>query len=75
MSEARSTRGFQFHDLGIGAVMKSYRLRVPPYQREYAWTDEEVKQLYTDLANAKLDSKDYFLEYHRNDHNRGSKSP
>jgi uncharacterized protein with ParB-like and HNH nuclease domain len=57
----RSTRGFQFHDLGIGAVMKSYRLRVPPYQREYAWTDEEVKQLYTDLANAKLDSKDYFL--------------
>lgn len=42
-------------------MLKGNRLRVPPYQREYAWTDEEVKQLYEDLTNAKLEQKDYFL--------------
>ena len=61
MSDARSTKGFELQSLGIAGVLKSYRLRVPPYQREYAWTDEEVRQLYEDLSNAKLENKDYFL--------------
>jgi hypothetical protein len=61
MSEARSAKGFEFQSLGIGAVLKGQRLKVPPYQREYAWTHEEVRQLYEDLTNAKLDGKDYFL--------------
>ena len=61
MSEVRSTKGFEFQSLGIGAVLKAHRLKVPPYQREYAWTDEEVRQLYEDLTNAKLEGKDYFL--------------
>jgi len=61
MSDVRSAKGFEFSSLGIGAVLKSHRLRVPPYQREYAWTHEEVRQLYEDLTNAKLEGKDYFL--------------
>jgi uncharacterized protein with ParB-like and HNH nuclease domain len=61
MSEARSAKGFEFQSLGIGAVLKSHRLRVPPYQREYAWTHEEVRQLHEDRTNAKLEGKDYFL--------------
>jgi hypothetical protein len=61
MSDARPTKGFELQSLGIAGVLKSYRLRVPAYQREYAWTDDEVRQLYEDLANAKLENKDYFL--------------
>ncbi len=61
MSENRSTKGFEFLSLGIGAVLKAHRLRVPPYQREYAWTYEEARQLFEDLTNAKLENKDYFL--------------
>lgn len=61
MSDTHSAKGFEIHSLGIAAILKGNRLKVPPYQREYAWTDEEVKQLYEDLNNAKLDNKDYFL--------------
>ena len=37
-------------------------IRVPPFQRSYSWTDEEVKQLWSDLTEA-IDSKqaEYFL--------------
>jgi len=53
----------EFQELGIGGVLRSYRLRVPPNQREYAWTDREVTTLFTDLAKAIADerSPDYFL--------------
>src|SRR5207253_3651820 len=30
-------------------------------QRDYAWTDRQVTQLFQDLAKAKADSADYFL--------------
>ena len=37
-------------------------IQVPPFQRSYAWTDEEVRQLWTDITEA-MDSKqaEYFL--------------
>jgi hypothetical protein len=38
--------------LGIAKVLQQYRLRVPPYQRPYAWRDEHVNQLFDDLADA-----------------------
>ena len=41
-----------FEQLGLGAVLKRYRLLVPPNQREYAWTEKEVKKLLQDLSLA-----------------------
>lgn len=53
--------GYKFIPGGIGSIFKSFRLRVPPYQREYAWEIEQVQQLYEDLSRAKSELSDYFL--------------
>lgn len=49
--------------LPIGEFMSSANaLRVPMFQRNYAWTDEEVKQLWLDITEA-IDNNEseYFL--------------
>ena len=49
---------------GIARVLANHRLRVPPYQRQYAWKDEHVSTLFDDWADAyKLKSKHkhYFM--------------
>jgi uncharacterized protein with ParB-like and HNH nuclease domain len=48
---------------GIAKVLQQYRLRVPPYQRAYAWRDEHVKQLFDDWGDAYTadKTKHYFL--------------
>ena len=53
----------EFHETGIGGILRQYRLRVPPNQREYAWTEKEVTTLFTDLAKAVSNERsgDYFL--------------
>ena len=51
-----------FEQLGLGSVLKQNRLIVPPNQREYAWTDREVSQLFQDFAKAITDNEPgYFL--------------
>jgi hypothetical protein len=47
--------------MGLGTVLKQNTLVVPPNQREYAWADPEVQQLFQDFARAIADGKDYFL--------------
>jgi hypothetical protein len=48
--------------IGIGALLKQYRLLVPPNQREYSWTDKQVGKLLEDLAKALSDEEpEYFL--------------
>ena len=60
MSDTQSQIAFQ--QLGLGSVLKQYRLKVPPNQREYAWTDREVMQLCRDFAKAIADGEPgYFL--------------
>ncbi len=60
MSDTQSQIAFQ--QLGLGNVLKQYRLTVPPNQREYAWTDREVMQLCRDFAKAIADGEPgYFL--------------
>ena len=54
------------HDLdaspsGISKLIKDSQLRVPPHQRDYSWTLEEVSQLLTDVNTAFEKGKDYFL--------------
>lgn len=49
---------------GIARVLQLHHLRVPPYQRPYAWRDEHVKTLFDDWSDAyKIKSKQqhYFL--------------
>ncbi len=53
--------GFSFESKGIGSVLKDDTLIVPPHQRDYAWSKEEVLQLLTDLAAARSKRADYFL--------------
>jgi Protein of unknown function DUF262/Protein of unknown function (DUF1524) len=50
-----------FDQAGLGSVLKQNKLVVPPNQRDYAWTEKEVKQLFRDLAKAQNENADYFL--------------
>ncbi len=50
-----------FEQAGIGSLLRHNLLRVPPNQREYAWTEREVGQLFTDIARAVDANTDYFL--------------
>lgn len=59
MAEAKGQIAFE--ELGLGSLLKRYRLRVPSNQREYAWTDREVTDLLQDYALAINDGKSYFL--------------
>jgi len=48
--------------MGIGGILKAYRLIVPANQREYAWTETQVTTLFRDLAKAISDNEsEYFL--------------
>jgi hypothetical protein len=52
----------EFDVLGIATVLKRYRLSVPPNQREYAWTEDQVTDLLQDLQAAMRSNKGaYFL--------------
>ncbi len=61
MAEPSGQIGFE--ELGIGGVLRRYRLEVPPNQREYSWTDKEVSKLFQDLMWAVSDEQSafYFL--------------
>lgn len=52
---------FSFDDIGIAKIFTDYSLSIPPHQRDYAWTDEEVDQLFSDLEAASRASSEYFL--------------
>src|SRR5205085_6574221 len=46
----------------LGNVLKQNQLVVPPNQREYAWTEYQVIQLFQDFAKAIADNETgYFL--------------
>lgn len=60
MSEAQNQIGFD--QLGLGGILRSYQLVVPPNQREYAWGEREVLNLFQDFAKAISDNDaSYFL--------------
>lgn len=59
MPESRG--GMELTELGLGGVLKLFRLRVPPNQREYSWREVHVQQLFDDLARAVMENADYFL--------------
>lgn len=52
---------FSFDDIGIAKIFVDHRLSIPPHQRDYAWTKEEVGQLFSDLEAAYRGGSEYFL--------------
>jgi hypothetical protein len=51
-----------FSTHGIGEVIIRNRLRVPPHQREYSWTEKQVTDLFQDIGAAIARNKPaYFL--------------
>ena len=58
---AESKNQITFDQAGLGSILRQHQLAVPPNQREYAWTDREVTQLFQDFAKAIADGQDYFL--------------
>lgn len=47
---------------GIGKLIMDNRFAVPNHQRDYSWTDDEVRQLFDDIETAlEKDSSVYFL--------------
>ncbi|MDP2260783.1 MAG: DUF262 domain-containing HNH endonuclease family protein [Caulobacter sp.] len=60
MSEAHNQIGFD--QLGLGGILRQYQLIVPANQREYAWGEREVQNLFQDFAKAINDNDpSYFL--------------
>jgi len=49
---AESVGGIDYGLSGLGELLRGFRLRVPKYQRNYAWDDEHVFDLLDDLAGA-----------------------
>lgn len=43
---------FRFSQLGLASILKQGRLSVPPNQRNYSWTKEEVTTLLQDFARS-----------------------
>lgn len=47
---------------GIARLLQEGRFEVPSHQRDYAWTDDDVKQLFDDVSDAiKKKNNSYFL--------------
>ena len=60
MADAKGQIGFQ--QVGLGGVLRGYKLVVPPNQREYSWTDQEVTTLLQDFTRSISDQEgEYFL--------------
>jgi uncharacterized protein with ParB-like and HNH nuclease domain len=52
----------EFEHKGVGAVLAHNRMRVPLDQREYAWEEEHVQELFSDFSDAiDNDRPTYFL--------------
>jgi hypothetical protein len=59
---AQASTGLVFHEYGIANILTQYQLTIPVNQRSYAWTEEYVKTLLSDLTKSFHDGEDiYFL--------------
>jgi uncharacterized protein with ParB-like and HNH nuclease domain len=50
-----------FEPKGIGTLLKSGRLKVPPNQREYSWESKHIADLFQDFQNAIRNNQSHFL--------------
>lgn len=62
MSSSRHKPQIVPSQIGISAILKNYRLKVLPHQREYRWTTKHVERLFEDIQQAQnADQPQYFL--------------
>jgi hypothetical protein len=62
MTKIQHRPQIRFDQTGIGAILKTYWLKVPPHQREYRWTEAHIETLFEDLQKALAsDEPEYFL--------------
>jgi len=60
------TTKIEAHERNIGDIFSDlYQFEIPPYQRPYAWEEEQARELLNDLLDA-MDNRDasgglYFL--------------
>ena len=53
---------FGFSQLGLASILGQNQLTVPPNQRDFSWTEREVKTLFQDFARSIADDdSNYFL--------------
>ena len=54
---------FESPSIGLLRLLKdSHKYAVPPHQREYAWTEDEIERLFADVEQAMSEhSEEYFL--------------
>jgi uncharacterized protein DUF262/uncharacterized protein DUF1524 len=55
------SKALSFKENGLAGVLKARSLKVPIYQRSYSWTDVQVEQFWTDLAECRGSGQPYFL--------------
>lgn len=58
---AESTPKIELDARGLGSILKQWFLKVPLDQRDYAWEDENVTQLYDDFSRAISTGDEHFL--------------
>jgi uncharacterized protein with ParB-like and HNH nuclease domain len=57
-----ASAGITHEHVGIGEALSRYRLKVPLNQREYAWEEKQVTELFQDFSSAiGSNKKAYFL--------------
>jgi hypothetical protein len=62
MREMSEGQSIGIEQLGLGGILRQYQLEVPANQREYAWGEREILNLFQDLAKAISDNEaSYFL--------------
>lgn len=47
--------------IGIGKILSGHLLKVPPFQRSYAWGKAEFEDFWDDLSSAAQANEEYFL--------------
>ncbi|MGK0714820.1 DUF262 domain-containing protein [Leucobacter sp. W1153] len=51
----------KFSNTSIAKLLSGEELKVPDFQRKYAWLEENVQELWNDLDKARKGDRDYFL--------------
>lgn len=46
---------------GIGQLLREWRVRVPYYQRSYAWKKAQVSELYDDFRRAITEGREHYF--------------
>jgi hypothetical protein len=61
MSERVSFLNQRLEWTGLGDILRNHLLKVPPYQRSYAWGKAHLEDFWDDLDGSKKEGVEYFM--------------